>query len=203
MSCPDEQTLTVWAEAPTEPEPGAGWTTAAVAGHAAGCVDCRARIDALRAALAAFRSVDLVDADRYDDAWMEGLAAEVEAQLDDPPAKVVPLRPRRQLTPALAVIAAVAAAVVLGLWLTRPTAPEAEGEAVATVDPLEEQGRLLGQSLLDAALAEDEGGVLAAALDGDALLQEGVDEQWSFHTTIHDELDELTTEELEALRLRL
>ncbi len=203
MSCPDEATLTVWAEAPEEPEPGEGWTASAVADHVAGCPECREQAEGLRAALAAFRSVDLVDPDRYDEEWMEALAAEAEAQLDAPPTKILPLRPRRRLTPALAVITAVAAAVVLGLWLTAPTAPETEGESVASADPLEEEGRLLGRSLLDQALADDEGGVLAQALDADALLEEGIDEQWSFHTTIEDELDDLSTEELEALRMRL
>lgn len=204
MSCPDEAALTVYAEAPQEARPGEGWTRDAVHSHLAECPTCAATVHQVRACLEAFRGVDLVEADRYDDAWMEALAQQVEEQLDGPPGVVVPLHARRQLVPALAVLAAVAAALVVGLWLTTPRAPVTDSEPVATVDPLAEQGRELGRSLLNDALDEvDEHGVLASALSSDRLLDELPDEQWSFQTTIEDELDALTTEELQSLSLRL
>ena len=205
MTCPDEAVLTVHASAPDELWPGEGWSAARLAGHLAGCPACRGKVGELRRSIEALWRVDLVDAGRYDESWMEELAQQVEAGLEvEATADVVPLRGARWRVPALLTVAATAALLVVGLWLIGPPATTTSEELTVAANPLAEQGRLLGRSLLETALdEEDEGGVLASALDTDTLLEDLVDEQWSFQTTLDDELDELTTDELRSLSLRL
>ena len=217
MGCPDEAALTVHASAPEEPAPGEGWSVAALTEHLAGCPACREQVERQRRAVEAFQAVDLVDAQRYDDAWLEELARQVEAGLGDgdedsgsrPAARgdVVPLRRSRRPAPRFLTVAAVAAVLVVGLWLSgRQPDTTTDEPATASANPLAERGRQLGRSLLDEALAEDEadeGGLLASVLDTDTLLEELAEEHWSFHATIEDELDALTTDELRSLEARL
>jgi hypothetical protein len=218
MPCPERAVLTAHAGGDPDDATGEGWTVAALEGHLAHCDACRHQVELLRRSIEAFRRVDLADLQPYDDAWQEELALQVEAGLDaaggaaeagsEHAGPVIPLRPTRPAIPGFAVVAAIAAALVLALWLSGPPGSTTSDEPTpVAVDSLAEQGRLLGRSLLDQALAEQDGRgggeLLASALDTETLLEELVDEHWSFHATIEDELDELTTDELQSLELRL
>jgi hypothetical protein len=213
MPCPSEAALTIRASLtepadPTEelePELSVGDLDA----HVARCPGCAEQLEALRRSLRSWSTADVEQVERFDAAYFEELAGAIEAELDAPrpveqSSAVVPLR-RHRPGPVLALVGAIAALLALALLFgpDRTAAPEVEVADDAT-DALEQEGRALGRSLLAEALAEeDDVGVVAISLSQDELLGELDAEHWSYRTTIEDELDELTTEELQSLGARL
>ena len=203
MSCPTEAALTLRAVGEVG-DLSDGWTDESVDRHLAECEPCRRALHELVSALSAWRDVDVVDTGRFDDEYFSELAEEVVRAVgegDDLP-NVVPLRRRRGAVGLLAAVSALAALLVLGLRM----APDAGSPSLESGDQaaLLEEGRALGRELLADALDEPPvETLLATALGNSDLLGELEDDQWSFSTTLRDDLDELSDAELHSLILRL
>ena len=77
MPCPSPEVLTLWAaqrDGSRVPDDDAaevfdGWTAGSLRAHVDGCRACRRATDGWRAAMESWRSVDLVEHERFDDAY--------------------------------------------------------------------------------------------------------------------------------------
>lgn len=165
------------------------------------------------------RDVDVVDLADYDDDFFDGLADSVMARIEagSTEARAVPLRRRPTRQVALVALAA-AAALALALFWGRSepspepgTTPVAEGAQEADLDDPEAAGRQLGKDLLAESLAtvdeEEEPAeaseLLATSWSNGDLLTDEFEDDWFYGTTLRDELDDLTADELTSLAARL
>lgn len=204
MSCPPDPLLLLLDTGELPPELAEGWSAASLRGHVDRCRSCRAALRGWEASLESFRDLDVVDTSAYDDAFFDDLAREVDEAMGRDPDhhNVVPLPTRPRVSPLLRAAAALIVAG-LGLWMLRPgPAPESAPEPVAKSAPSDEEALIaeaqaLGRAWMDEALTEDPDTLALAAPD--AL----DDEDYPFASSLYDELDELSRDELAALFTRL
>lgn len=120
--------------------------------------------------LAAWAGADVIDTSAYDDTFFDQLAADIERAVAEEQVQtnVVPLRPRRRLFVA---VAAIAAAILLGVGLTFLGGPSESTPVAEVEDPtpsLDDLARSLGASALADVLGgadEDEDTTLFASRD--------------------------------------
>ncbi len=171
--------------------------------------------DELEGFVQELRQLDVVDIDAYDDDFFDGLADSVMARIEagSTEARVVPMR-RRKLAPALYVGLAAAAALALALLFGRAgptdaTAPIASTDEPAPLEDPEALGRELGRSVLAAALVADDDDaaeaseLMATSWTGTALATDELEDDWYYGSTLMDDLDDLSADELSALAARL
>lgn len=204
MSCPDDSLLLLLDAGELPPDLADGWSAASLRDHVDRCRSCRSAVRGWERSLDSFRDLDLVDTSAYDDAFFDDLAREVDEALGRDPdrSNVVPLQPRRRPAPLLL---SAAALVIIGLGLamfrTEPApAPVVEApveDAPTAEDTLMAEAQALGRAWMDEALAED-ADTLALA-DPTAADDDG----YPFATSLYDELDEMSRDELAALFTRL
>jgi hypothetical protein len=220
MPCPSPEVLTLWAaqrDGSRVPDDDAaevfdGWTAGSLRAHVDGCRACRRATDGWRAAMESWRSVDLVEQERFDDAYFARMEREVMERVDAAergaperaPSRFSEPRPRASWRP-LAWGAALAASLLMA-WLLAPhpkepgastaadaalPSPDAAADsAEALAAQARELGRALRGSMLQVSDSEDDfdlsaGLVPAHAADEDELSPLPFAETWL------DELDEL------------
>jgi len=209
MTCPSDETLVLFADAPQEP------ADSAVREHLPSCPSCSDRVSELRRSLADWRSSDLVDTSEYDDHYFRLLAMDVERGLDlaasNPSPQVLPqLISWWRRTPGL--VAALAAVLLLAVGLLRgpgdATPPPEEALALAESNSLEALARELGKSLLDPDEGdefqdEEEAATFLASWNVSRHEQFDDISPFPLTTTLADEFDLLDSEQVNSLITRL
>ena len=209
MTCPSDETLVLFADAPREAD------DSGIPAHLEACQGCAERVDGLRSSIADWRASDLVDSGDYNDRYFERLALEVEQGLDlldsEPSADIV-AGPTAWWQRPPGLVAVLAAGLLLAVSLLggpeeESVAPEVPFAAAET-DSLEEMARELGRSLLDSAADDgaqddEEAATFLASL---SLSQHEIIDELSpipLTTTLADEFDLLDNDEMNSLITRL
>jgi hypothetical protein len=149
----------------------------------------------------AWKKTDIVDTERFDDAYFDGLADRIDAAVDaSHGARVVSLRSARRARRGFLLAAAAALA-----WALLPSAPSDPPFVDIADDAL---ARELAEDLVPAALDELEEdltarSLLAAALEADYGLTQTEDDTLASAGSWMAELDDLTPDELARLAARL
>jgi hypothetical protein len=204
MTCPTDETLVLFADSDgNEPAPE-------LSAHLESCAACAERVGGLRLALGEWRSIDLVDTSSYRADYFATMTADIERALDLSDSQVDPhLVPGPALwwrRPLLA--AALAAAVLLAVGLLRNPPQTTTDAALASARSLEEVARELGRSLLDEESEDgllDEETSLTFLAAWDLSQADGLDDlpPLPLTTTLADEFDLLSTEQVDSLIKRL
>ncbi len=215
MSCPPDPLLLLHDAGELPADIAEGWTEASLRDHVGACRRCRRVLAGWQRSIDSYRALDPIDPGSFDDAFFEDLAREVDEALGRSPAPVVPLR-RRPAIPPMAWAAAAVLVLALALGRLLPSegvpvadvgeSPDLAVEPVAAVEAppasaeeaLRIEAQALGRSWLDDALEEE----LPVADEAQAMAASAAD-VYPFATSLYDELDELSRDELASLFTQL